>query len=204
MESSILVSSQLSSLFPASQAASFFVHTARQNAPLPPAPTETDVLAEHASFASSLYSPITGTIILRVLHGGLILELIFLSSDLSPIRFVFPAVILPSPAIFLWGSNELHVLAVTDIGSLYRLVIPLGHGHQPWQDQIKGNWCREHIIRTVNGSVNGIVQTQGIHCVAIAMSHGSLLRLENEQLGDDNNNGKSRAFVKARCLAAHA
>ena len=203
MEAGILVAVQLSSLFPASQAASFFVHTARQNAPLPPAPTETDLLAEHASFASSLYSPITGAIILRVLHGGLILELVFLSSGLPPIRFVFPAVILPSPAIFLWGSDELHVLAVTDIGSLYRLVIPLAHGHQPWQDQIKGNWCREHIIRTVGGSLNGVVQVQGIHCVAIAMSNGSLLRLENEQLGDDDNSGKPRELGVACCLATH-
>jgi len=189
MDNGILVAAQLSSLFPASQATTFIVHTLRRDAPLPPAPSETDIISDHASFSSSFYSPTTGTIILRVLHGGLVLEVILLSTELSPIRFVFPAVILSSPAIFLWGSHELHILAVTDTGSLYRLVLPFGRGHQPWRDQVTGNWCREYIIKNTTGALNGLVQVQGTHCVVIGFPNGSILRLETELLGDDDNCG---------------
>jgi nuclear pore complex protein Nup160 len=189
MDNGILVAAQLSSLFPLSQVKTFIVQTSNRNAPLPSLPPETDVLIEHASLSCSLHTPITGTIVLRVLHGGLLLELISLSTPLSPIRFAFPAVIVSSPAIFLWSSHEIHILVVTDAGSLFRLVLPFGKDRQPWHEQIGGNWCREYIIKNITGHVNGVVQVQGTHCVAVGLPNGSLLRIETEVLGNDNKPG---------------
>jgi nuclear pore complex protein Nup160 len=189
MDRGLLVSAHLSSLFPSSQATSIPLHTLRQNTPLPPSAKDSDPPAEHASYASVLHTTTTGTIVLRVLHAGLILELVSLSTDVPPIRFVFPAAVLPSPALFLWESHELHVLAVTTTGSLYRLVLPVGSGQQLWQDQLAGHWCREYLITNMVGSMQGLVQVQGTHCVAIGLSNGSLLRLETEVLGENDVHG---------------
>lgn len=194
MDGKLLIATQLSSLFPSSQITSIPLQTSRQNTPLPPSPKESDPPSEHAAYSSLLNTVVTGTILLRVLHGGLILELISLSTEVSPIRFVFPAVILPSPAIFLWESHELHILAVTATGSLYRLVLPIGRGHQLWRDQVSSNWCREYLIKNTAGVVDGLVQVQGIHCVAIGMHNGSLLRIETEYLGDESSDGTATAL----------
>jgi nuclear pore complex protein Nup160 len=194
MDGGLLVSTQLSSLFPYSQAVTIPVHTLRQDTPLPPPLNESGLLAEHASFSALLHTPTTGVILLRALHGGLILELVPLSIGHHPIRFVFPAAILPSPAVFLWRLNEIHLIAVTTTGSLYRLVLPIGRVHQLWQDQVSGNWCREYLIKCIPESVEGLVQVQGTHSVSIGLSNGSLLRLEAETLGDDNHNGVSAAI----------
>jgi nuclear pore complex protein Nup160 len=125
---------------------------------------------------------------MRVIHGGLILELISLSSDVAPVRFVFPAAILSSPAIFLWESYEVHILAVTSVGSLYRLVLP-GTG-KLWHDQVTKNWCREHLIQNVRGDIEGVVHVQGVHTVAIGLTNGAILRLETDYLGDESNDGE--------------
>jgi nuclear pore complex protein Nup160 len=89
--------------------------------------------------------------------------LISLFTELSLIRFVFPAAILSYPALFSWGSHELHILAVMDTGSLYGLVLPFGRAHEPWLDQVQGNWCREYVIKNTTGIANGLDQVQGTH-----------------------------------------
>lgn len=189
MNGGLLVATQLSTLFPSAQVTSVPLQTSRRNTPLPLGPTESDPPAEHALFSTVLHTPTTGTILLRVIHAGLILELISLSTDVPPIRFVFPAPILTSPAIFLWESYEIHVLAVTSLGSLYRLVLP-GSTGKLWHDQVIKNWCREHLIQNIRDAVEGVVHVQGTHTVAIGLNNGSLLRLETEYLGDDNNDGE--------------
>ena len=189
MSAGLLVAAQISSLFPSAQVTSVPLQTSRRNTPLPPRSTDSDPPAEHALFSTILHTPSTGTILMRVIHGGLILELISLSSDVPPIRFVFPAAVLSSPAIFLWESYELHVLAVTSVGSLYRLVLP-GSTGKLWHDQITRNWCREHLIQNIRGDVKGVIHVQGTHTVAIGLINGAILRLETEYLGDENNDGE--------------
>jgi nuclear pore complex protein Nup160 len=184
----LLVAAQLSSLYPVAQVTSVPLQTLRRNTPLPPRRTESDPPAEHALFSTVLHTPTTGTILMRVIHGGLIVELISLSSDVPPVRFVFPATILSSPAIFLWESHEIHIIAVTSVGSLYRLVLP-GSAGKLWHDQVTKNWCREYLIQHTRGDVEGVVHVQGTHTVAIGMINGAILRLETEYLGDENNNG---------------
>jgi nuclear pore complex protein Nup160 len=196
MNGGLLVAAQLSSLFPPTQVTSVPLQTSRRNTPLPPRPTESDPPVEHALFSTVLHTPTTGTILMRVIHGGLILELISLSSDVAPVRFVFPAPVLSSPAIFLWESYEVHVIAVTSVGSLYRLVLP-GSTGKLWHDQVTKNWCREHLIQNIRGDVVGVVHVQGVHTVAIGLHNGAILRLETESLGDENHDGeKARSSLR--------
>lgn len=194
MSGGLLVATQLSSLFPSTQVTSVPLQTSRRNTPLPPHPTESDPPAEHALFSTILHTATTGTILMRVIHGGLILELISLSTDVPPIRFVFPAAVLSSPAIFLWESYEIHILAVTSVGSLYRLVLP-GSAGKLWHDQVTKNWCREHLIQHIQGDVQGVVHVQGTHTVAIGLTNGSILRLETEYLADENGDGRMTLYL---------
>ena len=117
------------------------------------------------------------------------MELISLSTQAPPIRFVFPVPILPVPAILAAAEQELHLLVVTVTGSLYRLVLPVANPNLLWHDQVATNWCREYIIKTVSDLSRGIVQVQGIHCMTIGLKNGSLLRIESERIGDDTCDG---------------
>ncbi|KAF9468851.1 nucleoporin Nup120/160-domain-containing protein [Collybia nuda] len=182
MDGGFLIATQLSSLFQ-TQPVSIPLHTARQGVPLPPPPHDSDPPAEHATYSSLLHTPVTGTILLRVLHGGLIIELVSLSTEVPPIRIVFPAVVIPSPAVFLWESSELHVIAVTNVGSLYRVVIPVGMGRELWRDQADNVWPCEYLISNVAGLEEALVHVQGTHCVAIALPNGVLMRLETDYVG---------------------
>ncbi|KAJ7873395.1 nucleoporin Nup120/160-domain-containing protein [Mycena olivaceomarginata] len=186
MDRGLIVAAQLSSLFPAVQATSIPIQTTRHTTALPPVPDASGPPAEHASYSSVLHTPYTGTILLRVLQGGLILELVSLSTGISPVRFVFPALVLPSPAVFLW-ETELHIVAVTDTGSLYRLVLPLDGGVDLWLHQTANTWTREYHIKNFSGTINGLVHVQGTHCVVISQPSGSILRLETEFLGSNGS-----------------
>ncbi|KAJ7762811.1 nucleoporin Nup120/160-domain-containing protein [Mycena maculata] len=186
MDRGLIVAAQLSSLFPSAQATSIPVQTTRHTSSLPPVPDASDSPPEHASYSAVLHTPSTGTILLRVLHGGLILEIVSLSTAVPPVRYVFPALVLPSPAIFLW-ETELHIIAVTNTGSLYRLVLPIDGGLDLWLHQTANTWTREYHIKNFSGTIYGLVHVQGTHCVVISQSGGSILRLETEYLGSNGS-----------------
>lgn len=139
MEGGVLVSTQVSALFPSAQATSIPIQTSRQNAPLPPLPAESDPPVEHALDSVVFHSDVTGTILLRVILAGLIVELISLTHDLPPIRFVFPAPVLSSPVLFFWQPNELHLIVVTKMASLYCLILPAGDPTRLWNDVLGQN-----------------------------------------------------------------
>ncbi|KAF5357582.1 hypothetical protein D9758_007452 [Tetrapyrgos nigripes] len=184
MNGDLLVATQLSSLFPAAQATSITLQTRRLNTPLPSFDEKT-TSPEHASHSAVLHTPTSGTILLRVLHGGLIIELISLSTEVQPIRLIFPSAVLPTPAVFLWETDELHVLAATITGSLYRVVIPVAPNFGLWRDTTANAWISEYLIKNCSGDLDGLVHAQGTHCVVIGLPTGSLLRLEVEYLGTD-------------------
>lgn len=179
----ILVAAQLSTLFPSSNPPSVVLQSSRQTLQTVLQP-DTDVYPEHAVFSSIYHTPHTGSILLRVIHGGLIVELISLSALAPPIRFVFPASVVSTPAVCSWGDQELHLLAVTVTGSLYRLVLPTTNPTRLWHDEVARNWCREYIIKNASDLSGSIVHVQGPHGVAIGLGNGSLLRVEVERIGD--------------------
>jgi nuclear pore complex protein Nup160 len=203
MANYFLVSSHISSLC-STPASTVVVETAQQNAPLPSGMQDNDLPIDHATCSFVLTTPQAGTILLRVIHGGLIAELMSLSTLVPSIRLVFPAAVLPTPSLFLWEDSELHLLLVTEIGSLYRIAIPID-GLNLWQGQIKNIWPREYSIRNlpVEQVKECMVHVQGTHCVAVSLPNGVLLRLEAESLGYDGNEGALIFFVTEVWASTH-
>ena len=195
MDELCLVATHLSSLN-YSPSSNIIVQTARQNAPLPSTIHDNDIPSDHATCSFVLTTPTTGTILLRVIHGGVVVELTSLSNPVPPIRIVLPAVVLPTPSLFLWEEKELHLLLITDIGSLYRLVIPV-EGFKLWQNQTDSIWPREYFIQSIPQEHirECAVHAQGSHCVAVSLPNGALLRLEAEPMGYDGHDGKHTCFV---------
>ncbi|KAI5985403.1 nucleoporin Nup120/160-domain-containing protein [Pisolithus albus] len=179
----VLVAAHLSSLFPSSNAPSVVLQSSRHSLQTVPQP-DTDVYSVHAVSSAIYHTLPTGTVLLRVIHGGLIMELISLSTPVPPIRFVFPAPVLSTPAVCAWGEQELHLLAITITGSLCRLVLSTTNPSRLWHDEAARNWCREYIIKNVSDLSGSIAHVQGPHGVAIGLGNGSLLRVEVQRLGD--------------------
>src|SRR5689334_2105678 len=88
---------------------------------------EADGIVEHAEYATTIHAHDAGTVLLRVLGEGRILELMALESGIRPARFVFSSRIALRPALMMLGIAELHVLVVTVDGSLFRLRFVLPH-----------------------------------------------------------------------------
>lgn len=118
------------------------------------------------------------------------MELISLSTDIQPIRFIYPAPILPNPSL-LWDGEGLHLIAATKIGSLFRIVVPIYEGAPLWQVSTLGDIIiREHpVARMRGGLIPALVHVQGLHCVVASLPDGSLLRLEAEKYSDDAGDG---------------
>jgi nuclear pore complex protein Nup160 len=191
----ILVAAQLSAITSPNQAEEIPVDPTNRSAHtqrLPP----TDAPSNHAIYSTVFHSEWTGTILLRVVDGGITVELVSLSTELPPVRFVFPAPVLPNPNIFEYGPEEIHVLAVTEHGSIYRLVIPVGQGGGLWRQPFTKNWTREYAIKNMRGSaLSGLVQVQGPTCVAVGLQDGTLLRVEAEVVGSEHEEGESFSLV---------
>lgn len=195
MDGGVLVSTQVSALFPSSRATSIPIQTSRRDAPLPPTPTESDPPVEHALDSVVFHSDVTGTILLRVIHAGLIVELVSLTHDLPQIRFVFPAPVLNSPALFFWQPNELHLIVVTKTASLYRLILPARDSTRLWNDPLGRNWCREYFIKNATGHTLSTSQAQSTYSIAVALEHGSVIRLEATYIGDEVEDGMPPLIV---------
>ncbi|KAK7696575.1 hypothetical protein QCA50_001233 [Cerrena zonata] len=183
-----LVAAHLSPLYPPSQATPLVISTKQTNAPLPNLTADTDIPLEHATHSQIFDSPSTGSILMRLIHGGLILELIPLTRKANTLRLVFPDVILPYPSLTVWDNQELHVIAVTSIGSLFRVVLPLIDGELLWHNiSAPRKWWREYVVMKLQGGSTSrcLVQVQGCDCVAISLPDGSLLRLDVRMLDND-------------------
>ena len=180
----VLISTHLSDVYSPSQTAAISIQTSKPHVPLPPHATDEEPPPEHAQYASFFHSVQTGAILLRLIHNGLIIELVSLSTETPPIRFVFPYTVLPNPAVVLWETRELHILAVTASASVYRIVIPLQTPHQLWSTHMVNNWCREYHLKNAQDSLRALVQVHGTHSVALALTNGSLIRLDAETIGD--------------------
>ena len=187
----VLISTHLSDVYSPSQSSAISISTSKPHVPFPPQATDDEPPSEHAQYASFFHSVQTGVILLRLIHNGLIVELLSLSTETPPIRFVFPYTVLPNPAIVLWETRELHILAVTASGSLYRIVLPLQTPQQLWSTHMVNNWCREYHLKCAQEYLQALVQVQGTHTVAIALTNGSLVRLDAETIGDKTTAGPS-------------
>lgn len=185
----MLVAAQLSSLYPSVHAVGIAIPNCGSLDPLFSYTPDQSNLTEHSTCSTVFHSTTTGTILLRVLEGSL-LELVSLSVDTVAARFNLPSPVLPSPGIFLWEEQELHIIAVTVSGCVYRLVLPLRNSKDLWRDEIHNVWTREYVITHRVAGMNGVAHIHGTHCVAIGLENGSLLRLDTEYVGSEGSEGE--------------
>lgn len=185
-----LVATSLSSVFTSSaQIATHAVPTTRRDIPLPT--SQTAIASGHASHSSLFNSPKTGQILIRLVQGDLAVELVSLSTNVSPVRFVFPAAVVPSPALVI-SKDELHLLVVTTVGSLFRFVLPLYEGGNLWHDPFERDWCREWQIKRLTTSEPKLVHVLDHNLIAVSLSTGGYVRLESD---DASTHGEYRHLI---------
>ena len=195
MQSSILVAAQVSSLFPSSHALNVPVKTRR--------PRLNDSLqsssdSEHAIYAEIYNIDITGSILLRVIHDGHILELISLSTDAPPLRFIFADPVIPNPTVMGNPNQEIHIIAVTTAGSLFRIVVPVPDAAPLWQSTtIPSISIREYLVNKWRADWSAVlVHVQSTYWVTLASADGAILRLDAEQVGQDDEDGMHHLSYK--------
>ncbi|KAH9950096.1 nucleoporin Nup120/160-domain-containing protein [Amylocystis lapponica] len=178
----LLVPAHLSALFSSTHTIS--VPTSSFDAHTPDPPFSPSLHPQHASLSALYRLPSARTVLLRVTHDSRVLQLISLSAEVPPLRFDFPAPLLPAPALLVWQNSELHILAVTITGSLYRIILPVSNDHPLWHPNRHSS--REYVIQNMPSHADALVQVHGTHSVAISLPNGSLLRLDAEHLADDD------------------
>ena len=193
MEKRTLVSTHLSSVFASTtHVTTHAVPTARRDIPIPP--QRSDIPDGHASFSSLFRSPVAGNVLLRTVQGSLAVELLSLTYNVSPIRFVFPATLLPNPSLISSEENQLHLFAVTSAGSLYRIIISINQDGHLWHEPLRRDWCREWPIKRIPASELRLVHVHDVNTVAIGLRSGGYLRLESNYSVNNLFDGK-RAFA---------
>ena len=147
----------------------------------PPSYADSDVLPEHATETSVLLSA-QAHILLRIIHGRRTIELTSLSTDMSSIRFVFPAPLIPLPAV-VYDDDEIHVVACTQLGSIFRLVFPLPN---LWNTQYMAkNWRQEYHLKHPIANVLGPMHVKEAGCLLLALKDGGILQLDaSRRLGN--------------------
>lgn len=173
----VLASTHVSSIYPISKLNVIPIDTVRRDVPLPE--PDSSILNEHASFAS-VFSHRATTVFIRVIHGGLILELATPTSS-RPARFSFPSPIIPIPGVLIHQFSELRVLVATTSGSLFTLIFPISaEDGTPSFDVAYGsqNWCREHLITAPVEELEGPAHVKDIDCIVIGLSRGRFLRFD--------------------------
>ncbi|KAG9102343.1 hypothetical protein FRC06_002102 [Ceratobasidium sp. 370] len=139
---------------------------------------ESDCLVEHAEYATTMHAHDAGTVLLRVLDGGYMLELRALESSIRSARFAFSSRIALQPALVMLGIAELHVLVVTVNGSLFRLRFMLPN---LWTSSQHG--ASEYHITSLDVPINGPVHVPEVGVVFIGLNDGGVLRLTAKMHG---------------------
>ncbi|CEL59495.1 Nuclear pore complex protein Nup160 OS=Mus musculus GN=Nup160 PE=1 SV=2 [Rhizoctonia solani AG-1 IB] len=139
---------------------------------------ELDGFVEHAEYATTIHAHDAGTVLLRVLDGGHMLELMALESGMRTARFSFTSKIALQPALMMLGIAELHVLVVTVDGSIFRLRFILPHLWTSTQYTPK-----EYRITSITAPIDGIVHVPEVGVVFIGLNDGGVLRLTAKMNG---------------------
>jgi nuclear pore complex protein Nup160 len=139
---------------------------------------ESEGLVEHAEYATTMHAHDAGTVLLRVLDSGHMLELCALESGMRPVRFAFSSRIALQPALVMLGIAELHVLVVTINGSLFRLRFVLPN---LWTSSER--WISEYHIHSLDAPIDGPVHAPEVGVVFIGLNDGGVLRLTAKMHG---------------------
>jgi len=189
----LLVATHLSSL-PSPSPVHVAAHPTRQNEHYTPQSQLNDIPDGHAVYASVLHSDTIGTILLRVTGGSRIVELASISANVPPIRLSLPAPAVPSPSLFFWEDREIHVLVLTETGTLYRLIVPIQHGTL-WGESAVNAWIRDYQVKALSPDVlerPGAISMHGhgTDSVVVGLPNGVVLRLDVETGAYDGREGR--------------
>jgi hypothetical protein len=147
-----------------------------------------DIPPEHATNAFVLYDPLVN-VLLRVLHDRRTIELISLGNDAPAIRFSFPSPVLPSP-VLVFNEPELHVVACTVTGSLYRLIFTLPN---LWLSPSTNDWQTEYRVQHATDNLLGPVHANEDGDIFIGLRDGNLLRI-------DTGRGTQKYVSRGSCV----
>lgn len=183
----------ISSVFPSSShVTTHVVPTERRDLPL--ATALADILDDHASHSSIFSSPESDDVLIRLVHGNLAVELVSLSLNTPPVRFVFPALVAPNPALVTFSGN-LFLVVVTASGSLFKIHVPTLRDGQFWHKPLSKNWCREWQIKKLGGQEPRLAHVHSPHDVSIALNSEGFLRLESHTSGLFDYDGRIRTHT---------
>lgn len=190
MNPNIVLSAHLSSLFASGALVNaIVVPTARRDLPLSQSNRHA-IPDGHASHSSLFYHPLTGRILLRVVQGGLAVELVSLSASVPPIRFVFPAPVLPTPSLIVWQETHLHIVAVTTVGCVHRIILTISDESQLWHGHMRKDWCREFQLTRFSLSQISLCYIQDFHTVILGLKNGGCIRLFSDFIDDEQCDGE--------------
>ncbi|KDQ20617.1 hypothetical protein BOTBODRAFT_626620 [Botryobasidium botryosum FD-172 SS1] len=175
MPSYTYVATHISSISPPSAPEALQIPTLQTDLPLSEPSSSSDLLPEHASFSYLLHEP-GAQILLRLINDSHTIELVFLSGEIPPVRLDFPSPVLPNPGIML-EHPEIHVIACTVSGSLYRIILPL-KDIWTWFPPRGTDWCEEYLVKYPAGSLEGPVHVKEAGTVFVGLKDGALLKLQ--------------------------
>jgi nuclear pore complex protein Nup160 len=167
---------------------SVFVHTpdvvnvsSRGTHPNPKGSNKTDdLVSDHASYAT-VFSNSQAQILFRLINNSRTIELTSLTDHVPPIHYHFPSPVLPSPGI-IFDDPEIHVIACTVDGSVFRLVFSLPDlwtvTVQREGRRVYNNWCHEYSLKTSVANLQGPVHVKEAATVFIGLKDGGILRLQ--------------------------
>jgi nuclear pore complex protein Nup160 len=130
------------------------------------------LLPEHATESSILSDGGHALVLMRVIHGRRTIELISLATNLAPIRFVFPARILPTPSL-VFGDEEIHILACTTAGSIFRITFQIA---ELWKAKLSTqDWVEEYQLNHPASNLLGPAHANDRDSLFVSLKDGGIL-----------------------------
>ncbi|WFD05444.1 hypothetical protein MVES1_000774 [Malassezia vespertilionis] len=147
-------------------------------------------VASHALHAATCALPVLGDeafVLARVLYQGTELELrIMCVDDVPPVSMSFQAPLLANVGVFEDPTTStIHVLCVSSVGFVYRLTIPIAaivRNHP-----LPSRWVQEQpvdILQADDAPEATLVYAIDAGLLLVACADGTLVRLEQENMGD--------------------
>lgn len=97
---------------------------------------------------------------------------------------------LPSPALVFWEERQLHVVALTSVGSLYRIILPENEGSKLWHEPPRKDRCREYQAVKFSASHVSMCYVQDFHSAILGLTSEGCLRLHSDYVDEEQYDGE--------------
>ncbi len=177
-----VVSTNVSSLYNTSRIRNVPIQTVLRDIGIADPNIGAELLPEHASFASYSNLGDHPSLLVRLTNNNFTLQLFALNSDSQPISFTFQSPVLPDPFVIPDLSRELHIIACTASGSVYRLVLP-PPGY--WEDAVgasSNEWQQEHVISSASRESLSSFYVSDTGSAFVGLRDGGIVKLQARRL----------------------